>query len=473
MSSIAHKVFRFEGRTLDVTRGCLLRERGEVELRPKSFAVLRYLVENADRLISKEELINAVWPDVTVTDDSLTQCVREIRHALGDSEQRIIKTVPRRGYRFAAPMWTSEGEPDALSVAASPAGRLKALSPAPRLSLVVLPLANLSGDPDQEYFTEGLTDSLTTDLSRIPGSFVIARSSAFTYKGMAADVKQVGRELGVRYVLEGNLQKSRDRIRVNVQLIDARSGTHIWAERYDRDRTDLLAIQDDIIGRVALSLGVALYEAESQRALRERPDHPDAVDLIMRAWAVRNRAPTRANVTEALRLFEEALRVDPGSAAALVGVAHMHIVEVGHRWSADRERQTRIAEDAVARSLALDPRNAMAHLTRGLVLRVQGQLEESLVEFQRTLELNPTRPARMWASATVRISSAGPRRRSTPCAMRSGWTPASTASTSSRCWDGRICCSAATTTRSNGFGEASTTTRWPDGRICGWPAPTP
>ena len=389
MHPVAHKVFRFEGYALDVTRGRLLSGHGEVGLRPKCFATLRYLVENADRLISKEEMIKAVWPDVFVTDDSLTQCVREVRLALGDSEQRIIKTLPRRGYLFAAPVSGPESELGPTSAASTPIGRLGAQSTAPRLSIAVLPFTNLSNDPTQEYFADGLTESLTTDLSRIPGSFVIARYSAFTYKGKAIDVKQVGQELGVRYVLEGSVQKGSGRIRVNAQLIDAQTGTHLWAERYDRDRADLLAIQDDITGRIALSLDVALYEAESQRALRERPDDPDATDLVMRAWAIWNRKVAPPNITEARQLFEEALRIDPRSIGALVGVARMNIVEVGHRWSTDRERQTKIAEEAVARALVLNPRNAMAHLTRGLVLRVQGRLEESLVEFQRTLELNP------------------------------------------------------------------------------------
>ncbi len=389
MHPVAHKVFRFEGYALDVTRGRLSSGHGEVELRPKCFAALRYFVENADRLISKEEMIKAVWPDVVVTDDSLTQCVREVRLAIGDSEQRIIKTLPRRGYLFAAPVSGSESELAATSAPSAPTGGLEAQSTVPRLSIAVLPFTNLSNDPDQEYFADGLTENLTTDLSRIPGSFVIARHSAFTYKGKAVDVKQVGRELGVRYLLEGSVQKGSDRIRVNAQLIDAQTGRHLWVERYDRDRADLLAVQDDITCRIALALDVALYEAESQRALRERPDNPDATDLIMRAWAIWNRKAAPPNVTEARQLFEEALRIDSRSIAALVGLARMNIVEVGHRWSTDRERQTKIAEEAVTRALVLDPRNATAHLTRGLVFRVQGRLEESLVEFQRTLELNP------------------------------------------------------------------------------------
>lgn len=217
MYSPAHNVFRFEGHELDVTRGCLLNLQGEVNLRPKSFAVLCHLVENANRLISKEEMLKAVWRGAFVTDDSLTQCVREVRLAIGDREQRIIKTVPRRGYLFAA---TVSGPETELP------GR-EAPSDVPRLSIAVLPFANLSSDQEQEYLADGVTESLTTDLSQIPGAFVIAHSSACTYKEKALDAKQVGRELGVRYLLEGSVQKSGDRIRVNAQLIaSSRRSSH-------------------------------------------------------------------------------------------------------------------------------------------------------------------------------------------------------------------------------------------------------
>ena len=207
----ALKMFRFEGYTLDVMRCSLRVADREVELRPKSFEVLRYLVENADRLVTKEELIKAVWPDVVVTDDSLTQCVSEARHALGDGEQTIIKTVPRRGYRFAAPVTRSASD-GASGLLSAPEAKPRAEAnsnagvhrepPLPdRPSIAVLAFDNLSGDPQQDYFSDGITEDIITALSRTSWLFVIARNSSFTYKGRAVDVKQVGRELGVRLSL--------------------------------------------------------------------------------------------------------------------------------------------------------------------------------------------------------------------------------------------------------------------------------
>ena len=263
----------------------------------------------------------------------------------------------------------------------------------------MLPFANLSSDQDQEYFADGLTDSLTTDLSRIPGSFVIARHSAFTYKGKATDVKQIGRELGVRYALEGSVQKRDERIRINAQLIDAQTGSHLWAERYDRDQVDLLTVEDDITGRIARSLKVELYEAESRHSLRERPENPDAIDLAMRGWAIWHRDFTATNNREARRLFEQALRLDPDLVTALVGLARTHVLDLivlnatapaapFGNWKADRERQIRVADAAITKAIALEPMHAFAHVAKGLLLRTQGRLEESLIEHQRALELN-------------------------------------------------------------------------------------
>jgi TolB-like protein/Tfp pilus assembly protein PilF len=323
-------------------------------------------------------LIKAVWRDVFVTSDSLTQCVREVRAALGDNKHCIIKTVPRRGYVFAAPVTGPESECRAQHVPSTTS----------RLSIAVLPFLNLSNDPDQEYLADGLTDSLTTDLSHIPGSFVIARSSAFTYKRKAVEAQQIGRDLGVRYLLEGSVQRCVDRIRVNAQLVDAQTGAELWAERYDRDIADALAIQDDITCRIALSLDVVLHEVESQRASRERPANPDASDLVMRAWAIWNRKVTPANIAQACQLFEEALRIDPECAAALVGFARMNIAEVLSHSAIDRDRNIQVAEGAITRALELDQRNALAHLTRGLVLRAQGKLEASLAAFRKAIDLN-------------------------------------------------------------------------------------
>jgi adenylate cyclase len=269
---------------------------------------------------------------------------------------------------------------------------------APRLSLVVLPFENLSGDPDQEYFADGITEDLTTDLSRLPGSLVIARNSAFTYKGKVVDPKQVGRELGVRYILEGSVRRIGNEVRVNAQLINAETGAHLWADRFDSDLADLGQLQNEITGRIASSLNVELIEAESRRSLQERPDNPDAVDLTMRGLAVWWRPRSKENNMEARALFEQAIQLDPQDPEALAGLAVTHATDVGNGFSETPEDQLRQAEDAAARALAIDPNHALAHYARGIVLMLQsrfektaqqGRFEEAILAYKAALAANP------------------------------------------------------------------------------------
>jgi TolB-like protein len=241
-------MFQFEGYTLDVTRGCLRTADREVELRPKSFEVLHYLVQSGGRLVTKDEIIRVVWPNVVVTDESLSQCISEVRHAIGDASQAIIKTVPRRGYRFVASvsrLLPDDGlEQSAPAAAPRGTGSGRALPEKP--SIAVLPFTNIGGDPEQEYFADGMVEEIITALSRFSGLLVIARNSSFAYKGRSVDVKQVGRELGVRYVLEGSVRKAANRLRITGQLIDASNGTHIWADRFDGALEDVFDLQDDV-----------------------------------------------------------------------------------------------------------------------------------------------------------------------------------------------------------------------------------
>ena len=209
--------------------------------------------------------------------------------------------------------------PDRLVRTPEPHASAAERSGPPRLSIVVLPFANLGGDPEQEYFVDGVTESLTTDLSRISGSFVIARNTAFTYKGKPFDVKQIGRELNVRYVLEGSVQRSGNRLRVNVQLIDAESGTHLWAERFDKPVADLFDMQDEIVARLANTLGYELVRAEAQKSTRS--SNLDAIDLIMRGWAALWQPATKESTASARDYFERALKIDPQNAEAMVGFA--------------------------------------------------------------------------------------------------------------------------------------------------------
>jgi TolB-like protein len=230
----------------------------------------------------------------------------------------------------------------------------------------VLPFANIGGDPEQDYFVDGVTESLTTDLSRISGAFVIARNTAFTFKGTAVDIKKLGRELNVRYVLEGSVQRSGNRLRVNVQLIDADTGNHLWAERFDKPVADLFDMQDEIVSRLANTLNAELIAAEARRA--ERSPHPDAMDLYFEGWAWLNRgAATPENIAQARRFFERALLLDPCCVEALVGAALVDVQTVQHLFIDDRTARLAAAETAALKALSLAPNHAEANRILGLV----------------------------------------------------------------------------------------------------------
>jgi TolB-like protein/class 3 adenylate cyclase/Tfp pilus assembly protein PilF len=259
---------------------------------------------------------------------------------------------------------------------------------APRLSLVVLPFTNLGGDPDQEYFADGLTEDLTTDLSRLDGSFVIARNTAFTYKNKPMDVRQIGRDLGVRYVLEGSVRRSADLVRVNAQLIDAETGAHLWAEQFDRTRSNLIEMQNEITARIASTLRVRLIAIESRRGQRERPDNPDATDLAMRGWALIYASQTRDNNAAARRLFEKALQIDPQVASALTGLGFTHIRDVLNRWTDAYGDHLQRADELVERAIARNPDDAAAHQYKALLRRAQRRSEEAIAAAESAVSLN-------------------------------------------------------------------------------------
>jgi TolB-like protein len=270
---VALNMFQFEGYTLDIARNSLRAADREVPLRRKSFELLRYLVENPDRLATKEELLKAIWPNVIVTNEVLTQCVSEVRQAIGDSKQTIIVTVPRRGYRFAASVLrvaTSAAVPQPalptaeLALAGVESGARSQSPLLDRPSVAVLPFANLSGDPQQDYFSDGITEDITTELSRFSELVVIARNSAFQYKGKAVDIRQVGRELGALYILEGSVRRMGDRIRITAQLVDAMTGAHRWAERYDLELHDVFVVQDEVVRAIVAILAAHVNRAETE-----------------------------------------------------------------------------------------------------------------------------------------------------------------------------------------------------------------
>jgi len=276
-------------------------------------------------------------------------------------------------------------------LAVRPAKGPEMLATAPRLSIVVLPFANLNGDPAQDYLAGILTEGLTTGLSRISGTFVIARSTAFTYKGKPVDVKQVGKDLGVRYVLEGSEQQSGDRVRVNAQLIEAETGAHLWAEQFDADRANLLQMQDEIVTRLARALEIQLSAVDAARIVQTRPGNLDAEDLARRCKAGDwNTVPLGKEWEAAYALCAQALQIDDRNVTALGRMAWWHILPVIDAQSPDPQAAIRQADELASRALAIDPNDYWAHFSKAGVLMAQNRHEEAIVQAERSLSLNPS-----------------------------------------------------------------------------------
>src|SRR5215469_6576300 len=272
--------YAFEDYVIDSDRRELTRSAEPIAVGPQVFDLLLHLVRNREHVVSKDELLDAVWAGRIVSESTLTSHLTAARKAIGDSGQnpRLLRTIARKGFRFVADV--SEIASRSAAVSTEPDAPGKTLAEPPPLpdrpSIAALPFLNLSGDIEQEYFTDGVVEDIITALSRIRWLFVIARNSSFTYKGRAVDVKQVGRELGVRYVLEGSVRKFGNRIRVSAQLVEAEVGNHVWAERYDRDLADIFSLQDEITETVTVAIAPAIAYAERHRALRKPPGSLDA-----------------------------------------------------------------------------------------------------------------------------------------------------------------------------------------------------
>jgi adenylate cyclase len=275
------------------------------------------------------------------------------------------------------------------------------LKTAPRLSIVVLPFENLSGDKERDYFADGITDDLTTDLSHLDGSFVIARGTAYSYKGKPIDVKQIGRELGVRYLLEGSVRRVGETITINAQLVSTETGAYIWADRFDGERSKLGELQVEFVSRLANSLGVELVRAEALRAMRERPNNPDAADLVMRGWTVLNSNPDKAALGDAATLFERALALDAQNVPAMIGLAQALASRADMYWSDDRPGDIARAEETIDRALALQPHNSFAHATKGYVYEAKKQWGPAIAEAEAAIAEDPN-SAGAYADASFR-----------------------------------------------------------------------
>ena len=382
--------YLFEDFTFDTERRELHRGVDAVSITPQVFDLLDYLIRNRERVVSKDDLISAVWKGRIVSDAALTTRLNAARTAIGDTgeKQHLIKTLPRKGFRFAATVHEDQRRiVDAVGRTEHGGEMTPTQASAVRLSIVVLPFANLSDDPAQDHFVDGVTESLTTDLSRIRGSFVIGRHTAFTYKGKAIDLKQVGRELNVRYALEGSVQRCGNRLRVNVQLVDAETGAHLWADRFDKPIADLFDMQDEIVSRLANTLNAQLIAAEARRA--ERSLRPDALDLYFQGMARWNKRWTPEHMAQARGFFERALELDPDNVETIVGMAAVDGASAGSFLADDPDVLFAAAEASLIKVLSLAPQHAPAHMLLGSLLFSTKRVAQGIAECEHALALNP------------------------------------------------------------------------------------
>jgi TolB-like protein len=383
--------FLFAGHTLDTDRRELRRGDDVIAVEPQVFDLLVYLVQNRERVVSKDDLIATVWRNRIVSDSTLTSRINAARKAVGDSgdEQKLIRTVPRKGLRFVGDVHAaSSADPAAQSVAtADEIHEPRTALPLPdRPAIAVLPFINMSGEAEQEYFSDGISEDIITALSKLRWFFVIARNSSFVYKGKSVHMKQI-EEVGVGYVVEGSVRKGGDRVRITVQLNDVATGSHIWAERYDRSLADVFAVQDEITEAIVAAIEPQLYAAENFRARRKPPDSMDAWDLVMRAlshyWRV-----TRQDNLVAQALLEKAIAIDPnyGQALGVLATSHTFVAHMG--WT-DPSSSVPIAERAALAAIRADSEDPWAHLALGMVYLFARRFDDALAEMELALRLNP------------------------------------------------------------------------------------
>ena len=407
---------------LDSAAEILFRGTEPIALGQRAVALLRLLLEQAGAPVSKQSLIDAAWPNLIVEESNLTVQIAALRRVFEDVSGGVgwIETLPRRGYRYVGPAVVTRDRPEAAN------GQRPALTLPDKPSVAVLPFLNLSGDPEQEYFTDGMVEDIIAGLSRIKWLFVVARNSSFTYKGMAVDVKRVGRELGVRYLLQGSVRKDDRRVRVSAQMVEAESGGHLWSERFDRPLDDIFEVQDEIALNVVGAIEPSLRRAEVERVKRKRPDSLDAYDLVLQSQSdVFSGMP--AQVTRALVLLERALALDPAYALAHAFAAMCHhclFLRAGlreeSRAASIHHAQAAILhgqDDALAltfagfsigmdghdhdaafaaleAALAVSPSSAITYNVGGVMFGWAGEAERAIEWGERAMRLSPFDP---WA----------------------------------------------------------------------------
>jgi TolB-like protein/Flp pilus assembly protein TadD len=395
-------IYRFEDCVLDIDRRELRRGESPVAVEPQVFDVLAFLIRARERVVSRDDLLAAVWQGRIVSEATLSSRVNAARAAIGDNgrEQRLIRTLPRKGLRFVGAVREEAG----LSAGAAPEGARPRLTEPEGPSIAVLPFTNMSGDPEQEYFSDGVVEEIITGLSQMRWLFVIARNSSFAYKGKSPDIRQVGRELGVRYVLEGSVRKAANRLRITSQLIDGSTGAHLWAGRFEGGLEDVFELQDDVTSSVIGAIAPKLEQAEIQRAKRKPTESLDAYDLYLRGMASVYRW-TRESVGDALRLFYAAIDRDPDFATAYGMAAWCYFWRMANGWMADRAAEVAEATRLAGKVAALGRDDAVALSFGGIAYGAAGgDIEAGLALIDRALVLNPNLAAAWSASGTLRTN---------------------------------------------------------------------
>jgi adenylate cyclase len=374
----------FEEYALDTGRRELRRGSELLPVEPKAFDLLLYLVEQRDRVVSKDDLIAAVWDGRVVSDSALTSCINAARTAIGDSgeTQRLIKTLPRKGIRFVGVLREDRGGAAESRPEPSPALLEKP-------SLAVLPFANLSNDPDQDYFADGLTEDIITAVSRLRWFFVFARNSTLAYNRKAADFRQIASDLGARYVLDGSVRKIGDRLRVTAQLIDASTGTQVWAERYDRVLADIFAVQDEITASVVASIEPQLYATENLRFRRKQQGNLDAWGYAMRAMPLIWTTESEKDNETAAGLLARAIEIDPDYAQANSLLAWTTAARAANGWQ-DPSDALAAALVLARRAIEQDHKDHWGHFVAGYIHTLARRSKPAVEALQEALECNPS-----------------------------------------------------------------------------------
>jgi adenylate cyclase len=380
--------YRFGDHVLDPDRRELHRGAELVAVEPRVFDLLLHLVINRDRVVTKDQLIETVWRGRIVSDSAIDSRMKAARHAIGDSgsAQHAIRTMPRKGVRFVADV--TEDDASSLrptTLVTSGAAESFALALPDKPSIAILPFANMSSDPEQEFIADGIAEDIITALSRYPSLFVIARNSSFTYKGQTVDLRRVGRELGVRYVLEGSLRKAGGRARITAQLIEADSGNHLWAERYDRELDDIFDVQDQIAETVAVAVAPAVADAERHRAVRKPPGSLDACTAYQRGLWHFGKFTDDDNAL-ARTFFERAIDLDSNFAGGYVGLSFVKRLDANRDGDSDPEH---IALSLARRAVQVDANDAEAHVSLSYMLRWEGDFAGAIAQCDVALRLSP------------------------------------------------------------------------------------